>query len=110
MPAEEPIRVLLISRAALHPLRSTDLAWPSITGLPPKALSPDEPTCWHRGPFFHPAEEPTWVLLTAPPAEADQGAAHQWSRPTSYVVDYPLLKQLATIIGHLTCVELNLHQ
>ena len=37
--------------------------------------------CWHRGPFsfFHPAEEPTWVLLTAPATEADQGAAHQWS-------------------------------
>ena len=29
--------------------------------------------------FFHPAEEPTWVLLTAPATEADQGAAHQWS-------------------------------
>ena len=28
------IRVLLIDRAALHLLRSTDLAWPSISGLP----------------------------------------------------------------------------
>ena len=28
------IRVLLIGRAALHLLRSTDLAWPSFSGLP----------------------------------------------------------------------------
>ena len=53
---------------------------PCTPGPSPKALSPDDP-----------AEEPTWVLLIAPPAEADQGAAHQWSRPTS-AADYDLLE------------------
>ena len=40
--------------------------------------------CYDKGVYtmaselLHPAEEPTWVLSTAPPAQgaADQGAAH----------------------------------
>ena len=53
---------------------------PCTPGLSPETLSPDDP-----------AEEPTWVLLIAPPAEADQGAAHRWSHPTS-AADYDLLE------------------